>query len=551
VDSLVTQNSEMGYKKLYLDFLNDINVAGINTVDNNAVEKFFPVESVQCVVDSFGESKCERDQLVAILEDQNKGFGASDLTIKNINILKQDKKTLCTFAGQQACLFGGPLLVIMKALGVIKSAHYHSRRLKQAVVPIFWIAGDDHDFEEINHTTLLDRMTKTVRVSYDTPPNEPVPASEIRFNDSETLVQALKSLKETLGQSDFTDELYAIIESSYTDSDTFVSAFGKLLTKLTSEFGLILFNPADAHVKKLAVPFFKKIIEKQDELHKVLDDTNRELQQAGYHLQVQKKTTSTHLFYNLNGRQPIIRHGDQYAVGKLVLSDEELIDLIEKEPERFSPDVITRPLMQAHLFPTVLQLGGPAEIAYFAQIGRLYQVFDIVSPCVQARPSATIIEKRFAVLMNKHDLDFKDIVDDIEQVVNRVLDESFPEDIKTRFDSVRADISNNFDILADSTLDIDPSLEVLTGQIRGRIDYILKGYENKVFSSHKKKSQAVRERLYRLRNSLYPQSEFQERSLNVCYFIAKYGMSIINMLYERINIDQKDHQLIDIGEMDS
>ena len=530
---------ELGYSNIFLDFLNKTDKAA----------SFYPAQSLQLVAQKLSAKKFERDTLADILTEQNKTFGSSQPVFDNIEKLR-NPQTVAVVTGQQAGLFGGSLLIIIKALAIVKSAKEYEVELNQPVVPIFWIAGDDHDYEEVNHTFTLDRNSDIIKSTYSAIPSVELPTSELTFNDQDALAKAKEELKNSLGETDFTQELYDIIDNCYTSNDTYASAFGKMMASLTKEYGLILFSPGDTEAKKLAVPFFKSIIENQSEIHQLLDKTNSDLQSSEYHTQVEKSENSVHLFYNLNGRKPVLQEGDKFSVGDKVFSKDELLTAIENHPEKFSPDVMTRPLWQSILFPVVSQKGGAAEIAYLAQIHKLFDLFEIVTPFYKARPTLTVIEKRYESLIEAHQIKFSDLTGDIELLINRILAETFPTDLEGKFKDLKKLIKTNFEDFTKESISFDNSLEKFAEQIFGKIDYNLNAFESKVFSAHKKKSQDSRDRIYRLWHALYPNRTFQERVLNLAYFVSKYGFQFITFLYEQIDAENPKHKLVYLSEME-
>ncbi len=537
MSNLIAPSKSLGYSNIFLDFLADVSSA----------RNFYPSQNIDDVAAKIDAVDYRRDDICGILDAQNRLYGASQRALDNIEKIK-DPSAVCIFAGQQAGLFGGPLLVIYKALALVKAAQLYETQLNRPVIPVFWIAGDDHDFDEVNHMWVIDRASEMVRVSYDARPLIELPTSEIEFSDSSELEKAKEHLKKALGETDFTDDLYGLIDEAYTDSDTFVTAFGKLMASLTSELGLVFFSPGDTEAKRLAADLFLDIIDNEVELQNRLNSTNEDIRSHGYHLQVEKSADASHLFYNLDGRKPVVRHGDQYLVGEKSLSRAELTDCIRNCPERFSPDVMTRPVLQSFLFPVVSQKGGAAEIAYLAQIGRIFELFGLVTPYYRARPSLTIVEKRFEKLLAEFEINFEELAGDIEQVVNRVLARSFPDDIEEKFNEFRNHLREHFGQFTSTSMKFDPGLKKLADQTMGKIDFAVKGFEGKVFSSHKKKSQETRDRIYRLWHALYPNRNFQERSLNITYFLSRYGRGFVDFLYEKMDSEQKAHQMVNLSE---
>ena len=527
----------LSYTGLYLNFVKGRQPA----VD------FYPAGTLEVVAGQVGRHQYDRAALVSVLQRQNETYRASVETFDNIHRLA-DQRAVCVFAGQQAGLFGGPLLTIIKALAVVKAARQYSERLGRPVIPMFWIAGDDHDFEEANHTSVLNREGEIVPLTYGTPPPQPVPTGDALLSDEAELSRVKDLLKQCLGPSIHAGDLHELIDRAYTTDDTLVTAFGKLMAALTAGTGLVFFNPADAEAKQLAVPFFLQALELQDAIHERISAANERLTAAGYHIQVEKKDESTHLFLNLDGRTPIVRQADGFAVGERTFSRNELETLVTEHPEKFSPDVMLRPIMQSYLFPVVSQKGGPSEIAYFAQLNPLFDLFELPLPVQRARATLTLLEARASQHLKDMEIDFEDLFGDIEQVINRVLAKTFPDDLEADFNDLRETLERRFSRFRDEALDFDQGLKKFAEQTQGKIDYTLKNFEAKLFAAHKKKSQETRDRIYRLQNVLYPDYGLQERTLNVFSFLSRYGLGLVPYIMGSFDSEIPEHQLLCLSE---
>ena len=537
IETPIVPGRKLGYTQLYLDFL-----AGAGSA-----RRFYSNRNADETSQLLDQVPFDRAAIVSILKRQNESFGSAPAALSAIEELT-DPRAVCIFAGQQAGLFGGPMMTLLKALAIAKASRALSTQLNRPVVPIFWIAADDHDLDEVNHTFLMDRQGALQRIDYNGKPKTALPLGQIQLEDGLSLEQPKQLFKETLGQTEFTGELYQLLDRCYNSHHTFVTAFGKLLAALTAEYGLVLFTPNDREVKSLARPFLRQVIQKQDELHALLSARNHEVQAAGYHLQVQKQDDSAYLFVDLDGRKPVHRSGSGFTVGDRHFTQGELLDLLESEPERFSPDVTTRPIFQAWLFPTAFQMGGPSEIAYFAQGNVIFDLFDRPLPVHLARPTLTFVESRHAKAIEKHAIAFEEVAGDIEQLINRIMASSFPEDIESRYEQLRSEIRRQFDSFSEQSLDFDPSLRGFAEQTHGKIDFALKTFEGKLFTAHKKKSTDLREKIYRLQNSLWPNGAFQDRSLNVANFIARYGFGFVSWLYDSIDPFAPGPKLISLSE---
>jgi bacillithiol synthase len=534
---LITPDRSLGYSKLYLDFLADLPSA----------RSFYGTTDASNLLASLDRQAIDRPALVRILKRQNEAWGAGRATQDAIDRLR-DPAAVCVFAGQQAGLFGGPLMTLVKALGAVKRAEQYGQQFGRPVVPVFWIAADDHDFDEINHTWLLNRESEPVRVSYDAPPAVAHSVGRIGLDQREALQAARELFKSTLGETEYTPALSELIDRCYTPNDTVVSAFGKLVTALTADTGLVLFDPSDPQVKKLALPLLEQMIERQADMRNALALANAGLTAAGYHLQVEKNPNATHLFIDREGRTPIHYDGTRFVAGETTFDKAALLGALHEHPEQFSPDVFTRPILQSYLFPVYAQLGGPAEIAYFAQMSGLHQLFGQATPLRLARPTVTLVEKRFEKLLDEYGVRFEAFTGDIEQIVNRVLARSFPADLEQQYGAVRADVASRFEAFTKASLQFDPSMQEFAKQTAGKIDFSLKSFEEKLFSSHKKKQKETRERIYRMARTLYPNQGLQERTLNIANFIARYGFGIVSYLANSMEADQTAHQLISMTE---
>ncbi len=530
-------DKSFGHSNLYLDFI------GRDSRLNKYLISSGPAEAASKI----SGTMLDRDIFCNILEKQNNEFNSKPGTFSNIDLLRKNN-TLCVFSGQQAGILGGPLYTIFKMIDSVKRAKILEKELGQPVVPMFWIACDDHDFSEINHTFSLDRAGQLSRIEYNTESETEVPVAEICLGDEAGYAAFKEQIESIFGGRDLSEDHLDMLLSSYSDGRNIVKAFAMMLNDILPDLGLIIFCPHNTEIKTLSKEFFKSIIEKHFETKKRLEDTENHLTEDHYHIQAIKKKSAVHLFYHAPTRTPIHYLDDCFIVGDKKLGLSGMLDLIEKYPERFSPDVLTRPIWQSFLFPVVGQIGGPSEIAYFCQIGNLFDLYNLVQPYYYSRANATIIEKRQEELLEKYAIKFNDFSGDIEQLFNRISSDSFPEDLSQKLEEFRAKFSEDYNQFTDAVLGFEKSLDKMADQTYGKIDYALKNFEKKIFSQHKKRMDVVRQQIYRLETALYPNHSFQERTLSVHYFISKYGRGIIDFIVDRLEVETTDHQLIYLRE---
>jgi bacillithiol biosynthesis cysteine-adding enzyme BshC len=535
--TLINPSLALGYSKLSMDYL----------ANKKNAREFFSTQSAEQALNLLDNKNYRRAEIVQILTEQNKRYKSSSLTFDNIRLLGHTD-TLCVMAGHQPILFGGPLYILIKAIALAKQANKLSKELSRVVVPIFWIDGDDHDFTEANHTYLLDHQGEIVPIFYDDETTSSQQLGEHFLTQEKLLNQAKKLFYESIGKTEFTPYLKKLIESAYQIDKSMTDAFGILMAQLTAKYGIIYFCPTDLYFKQQASQFFENIIHLQYNIHQKELAVTARISQADYPIQVQKKPNSVHLFYSGNGnREPIHSDDKSFSTINKTWTYDELIHEIKKKPHYFSTDVITRSLLQSHIFPVICYIAGPSELAYQAQINPLFVLFDLASPFYILRPSVTFIESRFQKMMQNYKIVFNDLLGDIEIVINRVLATSFPENLTDEWKEAVEKINQSVERFLKKSLYFDEELKRFTQLTEHKIEEALGLFEKKIFSSHKKKQQLTRDRIYRLQKTLCMYKIPQERNLNVFYFLARYGSYFIDDILESVELDCKGHQIINFG----
>ncbi len=537
VEPAVSSMNNRQFSRLYSDFLNK----------EAPIKRYIFSSKPSDVADRLGPPKIDREILCDILLRQNREFGAKPKALGAVEGLRQ-MDALCIFAGQQAGLFGGPLFTLYKAVDIVKRARLLEKQLSRPVIPVFWMASDDHDFAEINHTYYVNQEGELVKIGYEHPDDVHVPIAEICLNGEEEFSDLKRQTESAFGGTDFSDELLKRIFAAYTFEKCMAAAFAEYMTDILPDCGLVFFCPSDKDIKFHSKDFFKRLIESHFRLKQILDETNRFLKEDGYHIQVEKKPSAVHMFFHDPGRLAIHFLDESFHVGDKRLGLPGMLDLIDRNPEKFSPDVLTRPLWQSYLFPVVAQTGGPSEIAYFSQIGKLFRLFDLTQPCYFPRASATIVEKKPEELFRKYNFNIEDLTGDIEQLINRIAAESFPKEIDNIIRSFRKTMEEEYARFEKEMIAYDENLEPNAKQTYGKIDFALNNFEKKIFSQHKKRMQTVRNQIYKLNEMLYPNKNLQERSLNINYFIAKYGFNVVGFIARSLEVSTVEHQIIPLSK---
>ena len=430
--------------KLFSDFLSQ----------SPDIRRFFPHSSDQAHIASLASvvpSGTETHRRVAdVLERQNRAWGASELAMRNIQRLREGAHAIVT--GQQAGLFGGPLLAFLKVASALALAEQLDRS-GVSTVPVFWIASEDHDLAEVNQALLLTHDFNLVSFQAETKGVKGSPVAQIRF--AEGTANLVSQAAEILGDSLAADYL----RESYREGETFSNAYARLYARIFAERGLIILDPADEELHRLATPLFIDAVRRAPELDAALLARNRELRDAGYHEQVKVTDLSTPLFALVDGvRVPVHRANGEFSIGTERLSPDDLVGRIGEHPENFNANVLLRPVLQDYWLPTLAYFGGPAEIAYFGQVGVVYEkLLGRITP-VLARLSATLIEPRIERLLDKYQVELPELFHGECELRDCIAARSLPEQLKNDFLEGKRAVKESMQRISEALARLDPTL---------------------------------------------------------------------------------------------
>ena len=491
--------------------------------------------------------KIDRNRLCDILFKENESLGAGKTTFENIELLRQND-CVAVVTGQQAGLFSGSLYTVYKALSAVKLAENLGKKNIKAV-PVFWIAEEDHDFNEIKKTFVPDKEGKLAE-SENAPDDlsENLPVGFIRLD--KTIRETIENLFETLPRTEFSDRLKKSLSETYRSSESYSSSFGKFLAKILERYGIIFISPLNKDLKKLCAPVFSGAIEKSDEISAGLLARNSELKTADYHAQVLVEENSFPFFWiNENGERKSLRrdlkNGKIKAQNsKVEFTKKELKRIAEREPQNLSPNALLRPVVQDYLLPTILYFGGAAEIAYFAQNSVIYEILNRPETPIAHRASFTIIEPKHRRTMEKYDLQFSDLFKGKEEIFARTVEKFLNNGTAREFAEVEEIINTQLNRLDRHLLESEPTLSDNLANRRRKIIWHIGALRKKYHRAEIFKHKTAHRRLETLFTALLPHGALQERTLNVITFLNLYGANFIDWIYEAIDLDDKGHRII-------
>jgi bacillithiol biosynthesis cysteine-adding enzyme BshC len=533
-----------GFPNLFLDYLYEFeNVAAFYPKNFKDIEKY-PAHFRQVV----SRERAFSDELSDIIAAQYGRDYFSDKTAENLQLLKSEN-TIAIVTGQQLGILGGPLYTIYKTITAIKLAQKLSEQYPEFhFVPVFWLEADDHDYEEVRHLQLINAANELQRISYpieETFDEEKGTVGNLVF--TEAINGFFEELKTSLRGTEFTEPMIEMLSGMYAEGKTFKDAFRELIFSMFDAYGLIIFDPQDIAIKKLLSPVFRNEVANYLAHAEKLVARSATLEET-YHAQV--KIRPLNLFYHIDkGRfaiDPDEEGGFRLRKKRVNFNHEELLQLTEQHPERFSPNVILRPICQDYLFPTGFYIAGPAEVSYFAQIMPLYEMFNIPEPVIYPRASVTLLEKSTKSILDKYALKLQDVYLNQSTLHEKVMNSLLSVNLDDLFKQLEGDVAKLMQGLKDKLSQLDKTTADASEKYKIKLLSSLVELKSKAVESEKRKHEVVIRQLIKLADSVYPHETLQERQLNYFYFYNKYGAALLDKLFEGINVDEDKHQLIEL-----
>ena len=530
--------------RLFLDYLKD----------PVALRKFYPSavrfhhELAQRVPEVLSAYRVDREKVCDALAAMNQRWGAGEATLENIRLLREPD-CIAVVSGQQAGLFTGPLYTIYKALSAVKLAGCLRQRNTKAV-PVFWIAAEDHDFEEVAKAEFIGRDCQWKSVEVSTAIHqEGRPVGHVQLNESIDAV--VEELFDLLPNSEFAADMKALVKNAWQPGRGYVESFGIMMTSLLGRHGLIFLDPLDPELKRLAAPLYSEAARRAPEIASALEKRSSELESSGYHAQVLATANSFPLFlHDEEGRRhAVVRvESGKYKTKEkeTEYSAEELAKLAEEAPERFSPNVTLRAVVQDYLLPTIAYYGGAAEIAYFAQTAEVYRLLDRPATPILPRSSLTMIERHTGRVLERYGLTLADFFEGLDPVIKRVVEEHLGADTAKLFANAEQNVNHELDRLRGELEGIDPTLASALDTGRKKINYQLEGLRTRFVRAQMNRDEAALRQLQRAFDQIYPNKDLQERHINVTSLLARHGTYVIEWIYNAINLGSTEHQVVSL-----
>ncbi|QCR31703.1 bacillithiol biosynthesis cysteine-adding enzyme BshC [Lysinibacillus sp. SGAir0095] len=470
------------------------------------------------------------NELSSIIRQFMEPFGISEKAEENLNALEHG--SVAVVGGQQAGILTGPLYSIHKAVSVILLAKEQSIKLGEKIVPIFWVAGEDHDLDEINHTYTNVNGAIKKRVYSDRSILKTM-ASTTSLQKEE-LEKLIRTIFKDYGETEYSQILYKNCINQLEQSETFTEFFARLMNELFKTEGLLLLDAAYTPFRKLESDFFVKMIELNEQIAKAVVKKEQTLDRAGYGTPILAKIDNANLFYVQEGERFLLERKSnlyQDATGFITLTLDQLLDIAKNNPEKLSNNVVTRPLMQEMTIPVLAFVGGPGELAYWATLKDAFNVLDLQMPIIAPRMHITLVERKIEQLLSKYELSILDIMNGKakylkEQYIDSVQDaeaklqlEGLNQMVKEQYKKLEAHLNIQ-------QLELQPIIEKNMKYHELQFDYLSKKIEQRVLIKHEK---TIRQ-FDMMQLALYPNDSLQERVYNPFQYMNYYGPTLIRDL---------------------
>lgn len=490
-----------------------------------------------------------RARLADALKAQSGQLGAGPAALENIERLRAGAAAVVT--GQQVGLFGGPLLTLLKAATAIRKAQDATRISGRPHVPVFWLASEDHDVDEVDQVHLLGKSAvETLKGGLGTP-GVPTPAGSLPVGGK--LDAALDWADELLAFAPICD----VLRAAYTDADgytaTMASACGRLLSHIFAEQGLVVMDAAGQPFHSLGIEVLRAAIEQADELEDALVQRSAALEKAGYHAQVKVAKGMTLLFLLSPGpdgvaeRRALRRTADgDWKAGTRTYTSTELLGILTSEPERLSPNALLRPVMQDAILPTAAYVGGPAEVAYFAQSAVLFERILGRITAVLPRLSATLIEPAVAEIMARHEVQFLQVLETrtAEEMTVRLGARAMPIEGKRKLAAAGNAMDAELSALLTYMESLSPDLGRAAGVSASKMRYQMNRLRRMAARFEAERTGSLRKQATTVLLNLYPDEHLQERLVAGVQFLAKFGEELPQLLVDHAGQECPGHRVL-------
>jgi bacillithiol synthase len=472
----------------------------------------------------------KREALVKVIRTYMDRFGVSEQAAKHLEELEAG--ALAIVGGQQAGVFTGPLYSVYKAITVILLANEQRQTLGTPVVPVFWIAGEDHDLDEINHTfTIVNSSIK--KRSYSKRSFKKTMASTTPI-DHDALEQLIRTVFKDYGETNYTESLLKEVLEASRASETFTDFFTLLMNRLFAQYGLLMIDAAYGPFRQYESEYFVRLIEHNEEIAQAVSIQEKALDKAGYGKPIEATESNANLFFVKEGERFLLERKEEHFVNssaQVKFTKEELLQTARHTPEKLSNNVVTRPLMQEMTLPVLAFVGGPGELAYWATLKPAFGILDLEMPIFAPRLNISVMTRKIQPLLERHQLTFENVLDGKaetkkEQFIADIQDKEALAQVTVMQES----LLGQYEALSAHLLHNDLKLEQILEKNKAFHHKQLTYLKEKIKEQTAQKHSTIIRQFEMINAEFLPSGVLQERVYNPYQYLNQYGPTFVDEL---------------------
>ena len=440
--------------------------------------------------------------------------------------------------GQQPGLLGGPLYALYKGISAVRLAEQLEGLLARPVLPVFWVASEDHDWDEADHTYVINTANELVRLQVQDPGHNNRALHRIPLG--EEIVDVIEQAAQNLPTTDFSAPYLDQLREAYKPGATLADGFAGVLSSLLAPLGVCFADAASPAVKELSGPLLLEELDRAEAHEGLLREDVEKLENAGYSPQVPILDGAVNLFLEgPEGRERIYRNGKEFKLrrSRESVSAEAVRERAQADPLTLSPNVLLRPVVESTIFPVISYVAGPGETAYYAQIKRLFQAHGLMMPVIYPRHSVTVMEGKVRKKLDKFGLDPESLQRPLHEIMSDMARDEMPEDVRQALGKLESDVAQGSVDLLKAVTNIDPTLKGPVTNARNTALSAFQDAERKIVQSVKRENAVASNQLEVAQRHLFPKGQPQERILTPLYYLVRYGSEFVDSLVERFTVD--------------
>ena len=449
-----------------------------------------------------------------------------------------EERGIVVTTGQQPGLLGGPLYSLYKGISALRLAEQLEELLARPVLPVFWVASEDHDWDEADHTYLIDTANELVRLQVPDPGHAHRALHRIPLGDE--LADLVEQAAQNLPSTDFSAPYIEQLREAYKPGATLVDGFVGVLSSLLAPLGMCFADAASPAVKELSGPLLLEELSRAEAHEAILREDADKLERAGFTAQVPILDGAVNLFLEgPEGRERIYRNGNDFELRRSheSVSAEAVRERVESDPLTLSPNVLLRPIVESTIFPVISYVAGPGEAAYYAQIKRLFESHGLMMPVIYPRHAVIVVEAKVRKKLDKFGLEVERLQNPLHEIMTDIARDEVPDDVRRALGELKSSVARGSDDLLKAATGIDPTLKGPVTNARNNALAAFQAAERKIIQSVKRENEVASSQLETAQRHLFPDGQPQERMLTPLYYLARYGSDFVASLTERFTVN--------------